>query len=85
MRDDGVALEPAQPQSWLITRADKLVGAMLLAPLCAGQTLLALTAALVPQRFFTLVTVLFTAAAFGLGFVIMVVHLARRPLPMVSR
>ena len=36
---------------------------MLLAPLCAGQTLLALTASLVPQRFFTLVTMVFTLLA----------------------
>jgi len=52
----------------------KLVGAMLLAPLMAGQLLLALMASLVPQRFFSLVTVVFTLLAWQLGVVILIVH-----------
>ena len=50
---------------------------MLLAPLMAGQLLLALMASLVPQRFFSLVTVVFTLLAWQLGVVILIVHCVR--------
>ena len=53
---------------------------MLLAPLMAGQLLLALMASLVPQRFFSLVTVVFTLLAWQLGVVILIVHCVRQAL-----
>ena len=50
----------------------KLVGTMLLLPLCAGQHSLALLASLVPTRIFGLITVVFIFLGWGLGFIIMV-------------